>query len=401
MEYLQAIQTLTAFTFTIMQPLRIPDTTETILQNQFEICVQQNTTETLSIFEYEQMRIDCVPEHNIETEELSVGGWIADWDYRDGITTVKNNPKTVTRVSPFWYNLKPDGNLDKLLGYNVSDYKQLDIEITPTITSFNPDTLNSVLSDPQTLAAHVQFIVDEVIKNDVDGIDLDYESIYTDNKEQFFTLLQTLKQALQKHNKKLIFTAHPKWGDFVTYTGFLQTRNVQDYKRISDIVDELRIMAYEYTGRRSTQYGPNAPLAWLEDIIRYAISEGVPRHKLVLGLPSYSYDYLVSDPLSTINFYPKLIVPTDPNLNPPAYAYYNKIIDNLRTEGYKIYSDTFNHEWGESVLKYEYIDDTRREDRTIVYPNNQTVLLRKELAARFGIKGIYYWKLGDEGSLGL
>lgn len=34
--------------------------------------------------------------------------------------------------------------------------------------------------------------------------------------------------------------------------------------------------------------------------------------------------------------------------------------------------------------------------RTIVYPNERSINDRKQLAADYGIKGVVYWRLGDE-----
>jgi spore germination protein YaaH len=404
MEHTQLIQSLSAIIYMIMQPISISPMTSDLLWQKFETCVEMNTNETQSIYEHEQMRLDCVPENRTSLDSLSVGGWIPNWDYVDGTETVKKNSGLIKRVSPFWYELKADGSITKLSGYNYSELRNLrnqyGIEITPSITSFNANNLKPILNDPAIRQYHIDVIVSEVLATGVDGIDLDYEDIYSEDKESFFEFLGILKNRLEMHQKKLIFTAHAKWGTFVHYTGYTQTRKVQDYKRISDTVDELRIMAYEYTGRKSTVHGPNAPLDWLEDIIRYAISEGVPREKLVLGLPLYSYDYIFSNSLETMQFYPRLQVPYNPEMSETAYAYYNDIIDAVRRE-YLIYSDIFNPVWGESILAYRFKEGDRDEDRFIVYPNQQTVQLRKELATKYGIKGIYYWKLGDEGSLGL
>ncbi|MBE0573830.1 hypothetical protein IH575_02930, partial [Candidatus Dojkabacteria bacterium] len=53
--------------------------------------------------------------------------------------------------------------------------------------------------------------------------------------------------------------------------------------------------------------------------------------------------------------------------------------------------------WGEMMGEYDYGGVTR----VVVWPNNESIQLRKQLAADYGIKGIAYWRLGDEGSLQL
>lgn len=362
--------------------------------------------------DYLEEKITEVPEDELKTlanvekkqkplDQVSVGGWIPDWDNADGLTTVKNNLTTIKSVSPFWFDLQNDGELKQLAGHGNEELLELkrtgQIELIPTITCFNADILQSTLKNDETIDKHISNIVTQVNTLDVDGIDLDYESIYRLDKDNFFKFLTKLQIELTKTDKKLVFTVMPKWGDLATYLTFIETRAAQDYKQIGEIVDELRIMTYEYSGRTNRYYGPNAPISWMEDVVRYAIYAGVPREKIVLGVPTYSYDYLSTRKMPKILYHPILKLQFVEN---GAVAYYNKTIDELKTQ-YEIKSDKFNEEWGEAVLQYKFIKGDRNENRTVVYPNDKSIQLRKQLAADYGIKGVFYWRLGDEGSLKL
>lgn len=395
----EIFQSMVSIVFATITPLQAISSVN-LLEFQYRTCVIEKTMQYHTPQERELIELSCVPEFTKPVNEVEMGGWIPYWEVTDGIATVNKYKSTMDSVSPFWYAVHSDGTLKKQQGYMNADLLQVvnstNIEITPTITSFDADIFAQVMESPENMQRHIQSIINEIDITGVDGIDLDYEKIYLRNKDQFFIFLNNLSYQLKAKDKKLVFTAMPKWGDEVTYPAYVETRQVLDYGKIAEVVDEFRIMTYEFTGRQSTHYGPNAPLDWIEDVMRYAIKEGVPRDKLVMALPLYSYDYFpTSGPLSTIDYYPRLNVPFDAN-QPSALAYFNNTVDIAKSD-YEVTSDTFNTEWGESVLNY--MDGN--ESRFIVYPSQQSIDARKQLVAKYGIKGIYYWRLGDETGLQL
>lgn len=126
----------------------------------------------------------------------------------------------------------------------------------------------------------------------------------------------------------------------VIYPYLLETRKVQDYRRIAEFADEFRIMTYEYTGRSSSNfYGPNGPLEWIEFVIQYSIFAGVPREKLMIGIGTYSYDYPTQEALPSINFYPTLKVASD-KVKEPAKAYYNTDVRAIQSQNQ--YTEEYN-----------------------------------------------------------
>lgn len=328
-------------------------------------------------------------------DELFVSGWIPDWDIPGGFNTVKSAPGTFDGLSPVWFWVNEDGSLKETLYMNdpeVIQYsKDNGIELIPTITLFDADIMSSVLNDETAFNRHIDQIMNQVINNNYDGIDLDYESTYLKDKELFFDMMEELALKLADADKKFVFTVLPKWGDEVVYKTLPQTRMVQDYGRIAELVDEFRIMTYEYTGRTNKEYGPIAPMPWLEDTIKYAIYSGVPREKLMLGIHTYSYDYSERAKIPNFDYYPVQYALGDESLE-SARAYFNEDVEVV-VDRYNA-TVTFDEFWGEAIAEY-----TRDgEKRFIVYPTNQSIQMRKDLAAEYGLKGVVYWRLGGEGS---
>ncbi|MDQ7020790.1 MAG: glycosyl hydrolase family 18 protein [Candidatus Dojkabacteria bacterium] len=235
-------------------------------------------------------------------------GWIPDWDFEDSFKEIKNSNIKYDTLSPVWFLLNENGSLKKNEFTNNSDFikytSKNKIELIPTITQLDPLTLNEILKSEENYKRHVEAIIGQALDNDYDGIDLDYEAIYLKDKDKYFDLLEDLSKGLKLNDKKLVVTVLPKWGDEVIYKTLPETRAVQDYNRINIFVDEIRIMAYEYTGRSAEAYGPISPIDWIEDIIRYSLLSGVPREKLVIGVNTYSYNYTERPEMESINYYP-------------------------------------------------------------------------------------------------
>ncbi len=340
--------------------------------------------------------ISSIGKKSKDINDLFVTGWIPDYDIPDGLSVIKEQKDNFDSVSPVWFWVNEDGSLKKNGYSNGKDFinftSQNNIELIPTITLFDHEILNKVLNNDENLNRHINEIVKNVVENRYDGIDLDYESTYLKDKDKFFIFLERLSDQLQEINKKLVFTVLPKWGDLVDYNALPQTRITQDYKRISDLVDELRIMTYEFYGAGSEKAGPIAPLEWMEFVIKYAIYSEVPREKIVLGVHTYAYDWSDREITSVIKEGNQFKIGLFGNLE-PADAYFYKDIEKVKN-GYNL-TENFNEEWGEAIGEYIF----ENEKRIVVYPTQKSFELRKQLAADYGIKGVAYWRVGDSGSL--
>jgi spore germination protein YaaH len=62
-----------------------------------------------------------------------------------------------------------------------------------------------------------------------------------------------------------------------------------DYKAIAPYIDYMEIMAYDEHYKTSAP-GPIASLGWFQDIVNYSTTV-VPANKIVIGVPSYAYDW--------------------------------------------------------------------------------------------------------------
>jgi spore germination protein len=367
---------------------------------EIEKIVYKPDTLTKTIQQIETEKINAVDKKEKDISELEMTGWIPDWDIPDGLTSLKLNKDKFASISPVWFWVNEDGTLKETAKTNDSEFiqycKDNNIELIPAISLFDHEIFGKVLNSDENLDRHVDSIMEQVLNNNYDGIDLDYESTRLSDTNKYFEFLEKLSVELKKNNKKFIVTVLAKWGETFQYNSLRETRQLQDYKRITDLCDELRIMTYEYVSPGSYKAGPIAPVEWMEKVIKYAISVGAPREKIVLGIHTYAYDW-PTDQLMTDSD----VATMDINFSKfydhegvePADAFYYQAISKLVSE-YNL-QITYNDKWQEAIGTYTFED----KPRTVVFINNDGITARKKLAADYGLKGVAFWRIGDEGDL--
>ncbi len=195
------------------------------------------------------------------------------------------NKDIMDEISPFWYSTNATGQLygsrnDEL----VVLAHENNILVIPSIHNIsNYNAVIGVLTDPQLRSRHVQYIIDEVLARNYDGIDIDYESLDTSLRESYSAFIMELAEALHTYGKILSVAVHPKDSEYGGLGGF------QDWQIIDQYADRMRIMTYDYHWRGGGP-GPVAPLYWVEKVAEYAVSVVDPS-KVFIGVPFYGYDW--------------------------------------------------------------------------------------------------------------
>lgn len=331
------------------------------------------------------------------TRELRQTAWIPDWDYTKGLESFKQSSQYFYDLSPVWYYLEDGGKVreaKRKLDETIEITKAKGVKLIPSIACFDPEQMAAVLANSETIKQHVDYLIAEVNKHDFDGIDIDYEAIYFKDQSSFLELLRQLYTQLDAKGKTLSVTVLSKWTD-QRVLGFLtETRNTQDWYEIAQVAHEVRIMAYEVTGLRSSYPGPISPLPWVEAILSYAARK-LPPEKTVLALPQYAYDGW-SRNLVYEEEYIGLNNPTADKFQASAYVY-SDILSKLDKQKQN-YLDPISKE---KVLIYTDQDIFEKNKQKLVdyiafYQDAETTQYRVDLAKKYGIAGIAHWRMGGE-----
>lgn len=220
----------------------------------------------------------------------SVGGWIPYWLQTQAFRSAQNHPAIFNNLSPFWYELTTSGEITKYPGAEdnsiLSFARTHGIKMIPLITNaFSSERISTVLNDPIIRRNHVNNIVRLLNQFNYDGIDINYENLFVSDQGIFVRFLQELKMALAVIGKELTVTVHAKADPFGDWSG----AEAHDYIGIGQAADAVRIMGYDFHWFGG-EPGPIAPADWIDKVLAYAVST-IPKGKIVLGVPTYGYDW--------------------------------------------------------------------------------------------------------------
>lgn len=318
-------------------------------------------------------KLKDIPEVN--SLNVKYSGWIPTWAMDSGLISLKENIEKFESISPVFYHINEEGEIKKNTNF-LNELKAATkgkIKLIPTISSFDADGLTKHLNNPSLLN---KFLMDEIIQNEFDGIDLNYESIYLKDKEAFFAHVDFLSKELRSRGKQLYVTVYAKWSENINYGFANQTRAVHDYKKISQYAHQIRIMTYDYTSQTSPTPGPIAPIEWIEEVLKYATNRVDPS-KLSLGIHLYGYVW-------NEKAYQK-------NQKRALGLSYRQIsqIKNKNSSQQTI----FNTNYKEKIIYYSEHDN---EFYFGYYSDPETIKERILMAAKYGLKSVSFWRLGDD-----
>jgi spore germination protein YaaH len=336
---------------------------------------------------------------------LTTSAWIPNWASDSGMISFQEHAEKIDIISPVWYEISENGDLIDKRPNNyeeiISTIRSTDTRLVPAIAMFDHELFTKILQSPESLENHTKSIVKEVLDKNYDGIDLDYESTKLSDKEKYFKFVEQLSRDLHQKDKMLIVTVLAKWGDDVIYPSLKETRQVQDWEKLSKYADQIRIMAYDFTFSRSPQPGPIAPLFWIEKVLDYAITK-IPKEKIILGIHLYSYEWWCEldesdekkNPDCMLDFIESPIILDSFTEEKTARSYTYSTVKSLVSE----FDGRLIEYQGEQIFRYKKINPQTKimEERVLVYIDSGGVKKRLELAKSYGIQGVAYWRLGGE-----
>ena len=334
-----------------------------------------------------------------------LSGWLPDYSLARNLPTVEGNLDLIRDISPFWYGLTGESSIkDKYaLGKYTTPKEQViarlkanGILLLPTITDDNNKlVLANLLANPTSRSNIVQTIKALVLKYNYDGIDLDFETFYTQDgrsswatlKPNWIAFIKELSTALHDQGKLLSVTTPPDFAPETKRAG----NWIYSWAEIGPLIDRLRIMAYDFS---TTSPGPIGPLPWTEDGVKYAITQ-MPASKVFLGIPGYGRDWITKvEGVCPKDFTSSVVV------GAKAAVVMREAL-NLAASNNAL--PTYNTTHAESTFTYKktYVDPTNSASfctasRTVWYPDERSYAARTNLVGKYRLGGIAVWTFGME-----
>ena len=334
-----------------------------------------------------------------------LSGWLPDYSLARNLPTVEGNLDLIRDISPFWYGLTGATTIkDKYaLGrYTtpkstvIARLKSNGLILLPTITDDTKKlVLAGLLANSTTRTSIVQSIKDLVLRNNYDGIDLDFEVFYTQDgrstwattKPNWIAFIKELSAELRQQGKLLSVTTPPDFAPETKRAG----NWVFSWAEIGPHIDRLRIMAYDFSTVRP---GPIGPLPWSEDAVKYAVTQ-MPASKVFLGIPGYGRDWITKvEGVCPKDFASSVVV------GAKAAVVMRSAVELATSNNAAI---TYNPTHAESTFTYKkaYVDPTNSASfctatRTVWFPDEKSYTARTNLVGKYRIGGIAVWTFGME-----
>jgi len=318
------------------------------------------------------------------------------------------NKDLMREVMPFWFSLKSptvirddyvSGNPSWPMADTVCLMRRAGLQVIPTMTDGTDKlVLSEYLSNATTRTTLVKTIVELVMKNNFDGIDLDYEgfafvdgnSTWSKTAPRWVAFVKELSVALRA-NKKLLSVSTPYlYNPNEAQKGYF----VYAWAEIATSIDRLRIMTYDYSVAKP---GPMGPLSWTEKTIQYAISV-MPASKVYMGLPGYGRDWITSvNGKCPTSAPPGLIGGAKAATFKMNYAAAKAAIDGAIPIYNEKYGEaTYNYSQSYNGLSATGASTACTVNRTVWYQNARSYADRMALVAKYRLGGAAMWTLGME-----
>lgn len=218
-------------------------------------------------------------------------GWLTSFNEKQSVADFAAHAKQMNEVLPFWYQLNKKGAIAEMPGLTKKNEvlaiaRTNNVSVIPTITNqFDPDRVSTILGDEDLQSASITQLVDLAVANNYAGWDIDWEQLYAGDQEAFTGYITNLSVALHAKHKTLSISVP------VPSTPIRKTDQAGgfDYPKLGAVVDQMRVMAYDYHEGTSAP-GPVTPLDEYTATIE-TIAKLVPSHKLIMALPTYGYDW--------------------------------------------------------------------------------------------------------------
>ena len=327
-------------------------------------------------------------------ENIPISGWAPYWVLAEATEAVAAHGSVLHEVSPFWYAatgvaaITVTGNIEQSeMQALIDTARATGTRIIPSIVDgLGKSEMAALLANPASRSLHVKTIVDLVMNESFDGIDLDYEGFafvddyatWETTRPNWVAFVTELATALHDRGKLLTVSVPPIYD---TKRNSDSGKWVYDYAAMGDLVDRIRIMGYDYS---VDEPGPIAPIGWLRGAIRAAKKAVDDDDKLVLGIPLYGRNWVIS----TIGNCPTDAEGTVPITQGSAAALIEKRgATPVADESNKEVTFTYQLEVSDGAT-------TCTQSREVHYVDEAGSRARLDLARAERIGGVAFWALG-------
>lgn len=206
------------------------------------------------------------------------------WDHITADSpSVAPEVKGLNVISPTWFSVaSADGYVINKADRNyVRTAHEKGYKVWALVNnSFDKDLTRNMLTNAKARENVIKQLAVYASLYDLDGINIDFENMYDEDKDTFTQFVKELTTALKEQNITIsIDTTVPAPTPFWSMC--------YDRGKLASIVDYVMVMTYDEHWRTSPVSGSVASIGWVEKGIS-ATLQSVPKEKLLMGIPFYT-----------------------------------------------------------------------------------------------------------------
>jgi len=315
----------------------------------------------------------------------------------------------LTDIAYFALHINPDGTIQNLTeegtaepGYNnwrnsdilsqlILKSKTQGLNFALTIISHDDETTYEFLDCRNCWDTLLSEITRELDFRGISNVNMDFELIEQDVKEGYN---QKYSQLVNFLNNRL----DAKYGDSFVVTSTLPDSaykpRITEIASLANASDALFVMAYDFHRPTSDTSGPIAPISGVGETQEYDLNTMLKDYlalttadKLILGVPYYGYNWLVTDGSPQADR-----IPGDDVLGFSISQTYATIADTKLKYKPEI-------KWDETaqVPYFTYFNEEYGTTRQVYFEDADSIRAKYKFAKTAGLAGVGIWALGYDG----
>ncbi len=300
------------------------------------------------------------------------------WDYYSEYVKAPNREGTsidgVNVVSPAFFSLEKEGkgNIVENIGDEGRAYiewaKANKYQIWPMVSNNSlKETTTEIMKSEELRENLIDNIVREAVQYELDGINIDFENMYSEDKDLFSKFIIELAPRLKDCG--IILSVDVTAPDGSETWSLCFDRNI-----IGDVADYIVFMAYDQYGISSKTPGTTAGYNWVEtNINKFLNQEDVKKEKIILGIPLYTRMWKETDGKIT-----------------SSVVNMNQIEENLPPES------TVERKWNDELKQY-YVEYKMNNTVYRMWIEDEKSITEKlNLIKKYELAGAAFWEKDRE-----
>lgn len=305
------------------------------------------------------------------------------------ITSLMSNVSNVNVVSPTWFKFADtEGNISSYATFDyVTEVHEMGIEVWALADDFSYDEsgdryVTQVLPYTSKRQALVQNLINQVLKYNIDGINIDYEYIGLEIGDDYLQFLRELSVECRKNNIVLSIDNYVP----SAWSGYY------DREQQGEIADYVIVMSYDEHNSDSDEAGSVASISYVTEAVASTVAEVGNASKVINGVPFYTRVWM-----GTPEEYAEegsTIIEDAVNGN---YALSSQAVTmSVAKSAYEEAGaePVWNEETGQYYVSYQ-VDNSLY---MIWLEESTSIGLKMQLIDEYNLGGAAYWKLGMETS---